>query len=61
MIDIKLDAAGPKEDMFYSSFPVLVNNVRRGNTLIRNIETNQLNFARKGLCKFFDLRLGYVS
>ena len=34
-------------------------NVRRGNTLVK--VGNQFSIARKGLMKFFDLRLAYIS
>ena len=69
IIDLKLDVFGPKEDFFYSTFPLLVLNVRRGNTILRVSSTTNDEKAsktshylgRKGLQKFFDLRLGFVS
>ena len=63
--DLKLDVFGPKEDMFYSTFPVLVKNIRRGNTIITKTDpdTNEKShyIGRKGLMKFFDMRLNFVS
>jgi hypothetical protein len=65
IIDLKLDVFGPKEDFFYSTFPFLVLNVRRGNTIIRvyDEQASETSYylGRKGLQKFFDLRLGFVS
>lgn len=65
IIDLKLDVYGPKEDFFYSTFPLLVRNVRRGNTILRvydeKASKTSYYLARKGLQKFFDLRLGFVS
>jgi len=65
IIDLKLDVFGPKEDFFYSTFPLLVLNVRRGNTILRvydeKASKTSYYLGRKGLQKFFDLRLGFVS
>ena len=61
---MKLDVFGPKEDMYYSAFPSLVKNIRRGNTLIKifNEDGTKKNYiGRKGLMKFFDMRLSFVS
>lgn len=63
LIDLKLNVYGPVEDDIYATFPVLIKNVRRGNTILR-IESEQgskLSFGRKGLEKFFDLRYEHVS
>ena len=38
VIDVKLDVYGPKEDLFYSTFPFLIKNVRRGNTIIKVLD-----------------------
>mmetsp|Transcript_25955 Transcript_25955/g.39768 ORF Transcript_25955/g.39768 Transcript_25955/m.39768 type:complete len:133 (+) Transcript_25955:249-647(+) len=57
--DLKLDVYGPKEDLYYSTFPSLIKNVRRGNTVLR--KGGKTVVGRKGLMKFFDLRLAYVS
>ena len=35
IIDVKLEVSGPKEDLYYSTLPVLVKNVRRGNTFLK--------------------------
>lgn len=35
MIDLKLNVVGPKEDQFYSAYPILTKNIRRGNTILR--------------------------
>jgi len=62
--DLKLDVFGPKEDLYYSSLPSLVKNVRRGNTIItvHNKEGGRKHcIGRKGLMKFFDMRLNFVS
>ena len=64
LIDVKLDVYGPNEDMFYSTFPNLVKNVRRGNTIIKRYnedKTHQFVMGRRGLMKFFDLRLPFIS
>jgi len=65
IIDLKLDVFGPKEDLYYSTFPFLIQNVRRGNTLIKvfNEEesTTKYYIGRKGLMKFFDMRLDFIS
>jgi hypothetical protein len=65
IIDLKLDVFGPKEDLYYATFPFLVLNVRRGNTLIKVFDeaesTTKYYIGRKGLMKFFDMRLGFIS
>ena len=36
IIDVKLDCGfGPREDVWYSTLPLLIKNVRRGNTIIK--------------------------
>ena len=35
ILDLKLDVFGPKEDLYYSTFPLLIKNIRRGNTIIK--------------------------
>ena len=35
MIDLKLNVMGPPEDDVYASFPLLIKNIRRGNTVLR--------------------------
>lgn len=34
IIDFKLDVIGDNEDLYYSTLPVLVKNIRRGMTLV---------------------------
>lgn len=64
-IDLKLEVSGPKEDLYYSTFPSLVKNIRRGNTFLRVYDYKRKKadyyVGRKGLMKFFDLRLAFVS
>lgn len=60
MIDLKLNVFGPIEDQVYSAFPVLIKNIRRGNTVIR-YAGNKYTFGRKGLEKFFDMRYEFIS
>lgn len=59
LIDLKTQASGPFEDQVYTAFPVLIKNIRRGNTIIKHMNTYSL--GRKGLEKFFDLRLEFVD
>jgi hypothetical protein len=51
------------EDMYYSTFPSLIKNIRRGNTIIKLHKDGQTHnyIGRKGLMKFFDLRMPFVS
>ena len=35
MIDLKLNVQGPIEDEVYALFPLLIKNIRRGNTVLR--------------------------
>ena len=35
MIDLKLNVHGPIEDEVYALFPLLIKNIRRGNTVLR--------------------------
>lgn len=35
LIDLKLNCFGPIEDQIYAVFPVLIKNIRRGNTVIK--------------------------
>jgi len=64
MIDLKLNVHGPLEDEVYALFPILIKNIRRGNTVLRIDKENADNdyvLARKGLEKFFDLRYEFIS
>ena len=64
MIDLKLNCFGPIEDQIYAAFPVLIKNIRRGNTIIKYSESpgvTRFTFGRKGLEKFFDMRYEHIS
>lgn len=58
--------AGPFESQIYALHPTLFRNVRRGNTFIKvfdKVDPNLFKYsmiARKGLRKFFDLKLHYL-
>ena len=62
LIDLKLNVQGPVEDNVYALFPLLIKNIRRGNTVLK-IDNGGLTYAfgRKGLEKFFDLRYEFIS
>ena len=57
--DIKLNVYGPVEDDVYAALPLMIKNVRRGNTLLQ--VGNKFSLGRRGLEKFFDLRYEHVS
>lgn len=65
MIDLKLNVmGGPVEDETYAVFPLLIKNIRRGNTVLRLDRAEgdaEYVLARKGLEKFFDLRYEFIS
>ena len=64
MIDLKLNVQGPIEDEVYALFPLLIKNIRRGNTVVRIDHADRQSdyvLARKGLEKFFDLRYEFIS
>ena len=64
MIDLKLNVVGPIEDEVYAMFPLLIKNIRRGNTVLRIDHADRQSdyvLARKGLEKFFDLRYEFIS
>jgi len=64
VIDLKINVYGPLEDQVYAAFPVLIKNIRRGNTVLelKNKEGGyNYSFGRKGLEKFFDLRFEHIS
>ena len=63
LVDLKLNVQGPLEDDVYALFPILIKNIRRGNTVLRieNEEEDQYVLCRKGLEKFFDLRYEFIS
>ena len=66
LIDLKLNVVGPIEDEVYAMYPLLIKNIRRGNTILR-IDSNEAEeqsefvLGRKGLEKFFDLRYEFIS
>ena len=59
VIDLKLEVSGPKEDLYFSTFPRLVKNIRRGNTFLKvynqKKRIEEFLVGRKGLMKFFDM------
>ena len=64
MIDLKLNVQGPVEDNVYALFPLLIKNIRRGNTVLKidgEDGDTKYAFGRKGLEKFFDLRYEFIS
>lgn len=65
IIDLKINVFGPFEDSVYAAFPVLIKNIRRGNTVLKykNISSGDMSysFGRKGLEKFFDMRYEHIS
>ena len=63
IIDLKINVFGPFEDSVYAAFPVLIKNIRRGNTVLKYKENGKVNysFGRKGLEKFFDVRYEHIS
>ena len=64
MIDLKLNVVGPIEDEVYAMFPLLIKNIRRGNTILRLDNPDgaaEYVLARKGLEKFFDLRYEWID
>jgi hypothetical protein len=64
IIDLKLNVNGPFEDEIYASFPFVIKNVRRGNTVLKiEKEDGSLSYSlgRKGLEKFFDMRYEYIN
>jgi len=64
MVDLKLNVNGPVEDEVYAMFPLLIKNIRRGNTVLRLDRadaSSEYVLARKGLEKFFDLRYEFIS
>ena len=64
LVDLKLNVVGPAEDEVYAMFPLLIKNIRRGNTVLRIDSADGASdyvLARKGLEKFFDLRYEFIS
>jgi len=63
LIDLKINTQGPFEDSVFSAFPILIKNIRRGNTVLKYFEKGKVfySFGRKGLEKFFDLRYEHIS
>lgn len=63
LIDLKINVFGPVEDSVYAAFPVLIKNIRRGNTVLKYKEKGGISytFGRKGLEKFFDMRYEHIS
>ena len=64
VIDLKLDVFGPREDDYYAASTSLVKNIRRGNSIIKVHDGKggkKFFMGRKGMMKFFDLRLDFIS
>lgn len=63
--DISLKVRGPDEDKAFAQNPKMWLNIRRGNTILDFYDKNDKyqfsTVGRKGLNKFFDLALDYVS
>lgn len=65
--DLSLTVHGPQEDEVFASDPYLWTNFRRGNTLLEIYDPTDFEkltkstVGRKGLTKFFDLKLDYIS
>lgn len=66
-VDVSISAGGPVEDKIYALNPHLEKSIRRGNTYIDVYDTYDHNLhkyvgiARKGLMKFYDLKLEYLN
>ena len=60
-IDLSLQARAIEEDMTYKVQPLIMKNLRRGNTLLKSSTDGSVVFGRKGLYKFFDLKYHFVS
>lgn len=60
-----LQMAPKQEDSFYLNHPLFLQNVRRGNSIIEILGTGETKserfICRKGLMKFFDLKLNYLQ
>jgi hypothetical protein len=64
IIDVKLNVNGTFEDEIYASFPFIIKNIRRGNTVLKIEKADgeaEYSLGRKGLEKFFDMRYEYIS
>jgi hypothetical protein len=61
LTDFSVDAGGRDEDRIYASSPYFRKTIRRGNTILHVLSTSStkdyFQVARRGLPKFFDLRL----
>jgi len=42
LIDLKINSYGPFEDSVYAAFPVLIKNIRRGNTVLKYRDNGQV-------------------
>jgi hypothetical protein len=61
--ELVINARGQMEDETFAIDPKLSKNIRRGNTIIeimKNGKVIKTIYGRKGLTKFFDLRIEYV-
>jgi hypothetical protein len=58
--DIGMKAHGPQEDKAYQFNPWIQKNVRRGNTMVETNEDGRLIMVRKGLFKFYDVKIDFI-
>ena len=65
--DLSLIVKGPDEDQVFAKDPYLWTNFRRGNTLVEIYDPSDYTklikqtVGRKGLNKFFDVKIDYIS
>ena len=65
--DLSLVVKGPQEDEVFARDPYLWTNFRRGNTLVELYDPadfkklQKIAVGRKGLTKFFDIKLDFIS
>lgn len=55
-----MKAHGPQEDRAYLLNQHIQKNVRRGNTIMETTD-GQLQIVRKGLTKFYDIKIEFVN
>jgi hypothetical protein len=59
--DIGMKAHGPQEDKAYQFNPWIQKNVQRGNTMVETNEDGRLIMVRKGLFKFYDVKIDFIN
>ena len=60
-MDVSIFPRGPLEDKAFSLSSTLSINVRRGNSLLIDENSKKILIARKGLMKFFDIKLEWLD